>query len=202
MPGYTYVWEFFVAAERAAEFERLYGPAGEWVALFRRAPGYVGSTLQRDRANPQRYVTIDSWQTAGAWERFRTEHAAEFETLDARGRALTVGERELGSFDAVDAGADGTARPLAEPGVDAQARRMMADGVSPEEYAARWGHTMAAFSMDEFSYREPEVEQWVHRLGAILFRRPGAPRLADLRERYLTENERQAIADQEAPGEL
>ncbi|HUL72058.1 MAG TPA: antibiotic biosynthesis monooxygenase [Vicinamibacterales bacterium] len=202
MPGYTYVWEFFVAAEHAAEFERMYGPDGEWVALFRRARGYVGSTLHRDRANPQRYVTVDSWQTAGAWERFRTEYSAEFEALDAQGRVLTVAEREVGRFDAVgENGAARSTRPLAEPGVEAQARRMMADGVSPDEYAARWSHRMGTFSMDEFSYREPEVEAWVHRLGAILFRRPGAPRLADLRARYLTDDEREAIRDEEASGE-
>jgi heme-degrading monooxygenase HmoA len=205
MPGYTYLWEFFVASEHAAAFERMYGPAGEWVALFRRAPGYVSTTLHRDRVNGQRYVTIDSWASVEAWERFRAEHAAAFNALDGSCRALTVAEREIGRFTAVSGTAQADAEPTlrpATPEMQARARRMMADGITPEEFAARWSHTMAAFSMDEFSYHEPEVEEWIHRLGAILFRRPGAPSLADLRARYLTDDERKAIEEEDASGEF
>ncbi|MFI5178112.1 MAG: putative quinol monooxygenase [Vicinamibacterales bacterium] len=205
MAGYTYLWEFFVASEHAAAFERMYGPAGEWVALFRGEAGYVGTTLQRDRLNPQRYVTIDSWASVEAWERFRAEHAAEFEALDARCRRLTVAEREIGRFTAMTGPAppdEAPARRPATPEMAARARRMMADGVTPEEFAARWSHTIATFSMDEFTYTEPEVHEWIHRLGAILFRRPGAPNLTDLRARYLTADERQAIQDEEASGEF
>ena len=86
--------------------------------------------------------------------------------------------------------------------MEAYARRMMIDGITPEEFAARYAHTIEAFSMDNFSYREPEVEDWVHRLGAILWGRPGAPRLADLRARYLTDEERQRIAEAEASNEF
>lgn len=92
--------------------------------------------------------------------------------------------------------------PLADPAMEAQARRMMIDGVSPDEFAARFGHTLGTFSMDQYRYRAPEVEQWVHRLGHILFQRPGSPRLADLRARYLTAEERQAIEDQKASGQF
>ena len=92
--------------------------------------------------------------------------------------------------------------PLAEPGMEAYARRMMIDGITPEEFAARYAHTIASFAMDNFSYREPEVEAWVHRLGAILWGKPGTPRLADLRARYLTDAERQKIAEAEAEAEF
>lgn len=92
--------------------------------------------------------------------------------------------------------------PLAEPGMEAYARRMMIDGITPEEFAARYAHTIASFSMDNFNYREPEVEFWVHRLGEILWGKPGAPRLADLRARYLTDAERQKIAEAEAESEF
>jgi hypothetical protein len=87
--------------------------------------------------------------------------------------------------------------PLAEPSMEAYARRMMIDGITPEEFAARYAHTIATFSMDNFTYREEEVEAWVHRLGAILWGKPGTPRLADLRARYLTADERQAIRQAE-----
>lgn len=92
--------------------------------------------------------------------------------------------------------------PLAEPGMEAYARRMMIDGVTPEEFAARYAHTIATFSMDNFGYREPEVEAWVHRLGDILWGRADAPRLADLRARYLTDDERKKIAESEAESEF
>jgi hypothetical protein len=91
---------------------------------------------------------------------------------------------------------------LAEPRMEAYARRMMIDGITPEEFAARYAHTIETFVMDNFSYREPEVEAWVHRLGAILWGRPDAPRLADLRVRYLTDEERRKIAEAEASTEL
>jgi hypothetical protein len=92
--------------------------------------------------------------------------------------------------------------PLAEPGMEAYARRMMIDGITPEEFAARYAHTIASFSMDNFRYREPEVDAWVHRLGDILWGRPDAPRLADLRVRYLTGAERRKIAEAEAEPEF
>jgi hypothetical protein len=92
--------------------------------------------------------------------------------------------------------------PLAEPGMEAYARRMMIDGIAPDEFAARYAHTIATFSMDNFSYREPEVEAWVHRLGAILWGKAGMPRLAELRARYLTDDERKKIAETEAEQEF
>ena len=63
---YVYAWEFRVRAETAATFEKLYGPQGDWVRLFRRAEGYVETLLLRDRADALRYVTIDRWRSQAA----------------------------------------------------------------------------------------------------------------------------------------
>jgi hypothetical protein len=92
--------------------------------------------------------------------------------------------------------------PFADERMEAYARRMMVDGITPEEFAARYAHTIPTFSMDNFSYREPEVEAWIHQLGAILWNKPGAPKLADLRARYLTDEERRKIAEAEAESEF
>lgn len=99
MAGYAYVWEFIVAPRHAAEFERTYGPAGEWAVLFRRAPGYRRSELLRDPAQPNRYLTIDFWESRGDWEAFRTRFAKEYETLDVKCEGWTVSEKELGRFE-------------------------------------------------------------------------------------------------------
>jgi len=42
------LWEFLVKPGREKEFERIYGPEGDWARLFARAEGYVRSDLLRD----------------------------------------------------------------------------------------------------------------------------------------------------------
>ncbi len=102
MSGYTYVWEFTVAPDHVAAFERAYGPDGDWAQLFRGAPGYRGTTLLRDRRDPRRYLTIDAWASETAWTAFRAAKADAFEALDRACEALTIEEREIGRFAAVE----------------------------------------------------------------------------------------------------
>jgi len=97
--AYTTLWEFLVRAEHVEEFERAYGPDGDWVALFRRAAGYLGSWLLRDRSNPLRFITIDRWESAGAHRAFHSAFSREYAQLDARCAHLTAREVALGSFD-------------------------------------------------------------------------------------------------------
>jgi hypothetical protein len=68
---------------------------------------------------------------------------------------------------------------------------MMASGYSPEEFAGRFAHGILCFSMDGYRYSDAAVDAWIARLGDILFRRNGAPTVGELRERYLTPEERQ-----------
>lgn len=100
MAGYTYLWEFLVAPEHAAEFARHYGPDGTWVSLFRRAAGYIDTSLLRDRSNPRRFITIDRWESAQAHAGFRADFAHEYAELDARCAHLTLQESPLGEFEA------------------------------------------------------------------------------------------------------
>ena len=83
--------------------------------------------------------------------------------------------------------------PLATPHIEEVARQMMAGGLSPEEYAARWAHSFGCFSLDGFRYSDPGLQSWISALGAILFQHPGAPKLEELRQRFLTREEREAI---------
>jgi heme-degrading monooxygenase HmoA len=102
--GYTTLWEFTVLPARQAEFERDYGPDGRWVKLFRRAHGYLGSALLRDRTNPLRYLTVDRWESAEAWQAFKREFGAEYERLDREFEGLTTREAPLGEYAPVGRG--------------------------------------------------------------------------------------------------
>lgn len=98
MAGHLRIWEFTVAPGCHAEFEAMYGPDGDWAALFRQSPGFMGTTLLRDRTSEDRYLTIDRWESELAWRTFRSSLAALYEALDLRGETLTVAEREIGEF--------------------------------------------------------------------------------------------------------
>lgn len=97
--GYATLWEFSVAPARRAEFEAHYGPQGTWARLFRRANGYLGSELLRDRSDPLRYLTIDRWESREAWQAFRRDHAADYERLDREFEGLTTREAPLGEYE-------------------------------------------------------------------------------------------------------
>ena|SRR5258707_9096156 len=88
--------------------------------------------------------------------------------------------------------------PMADPGREKDARQLFDFTMSPDEYAAREGHGWYCFSFDDYRYSDQAVETWIQRLGDILFQREGAPTMEELRARYLTENERQEIAERQA----
>ena len=92
------IWEFRVKRGREAEFERAYGPTGEWARFFERAEGYLGTELLRDAKNRQRYVTIDRWISQATYEAFRRRWAGEYDAIDERCEALTEYEAPLGSL--------------------------------------------------------------------------------------------------------
>lgn len=96
--GFATLWEFAVVPARRPEFEAHYGPNGTWARLFRRASGYLGSELLRDRADPLRYLTIDRWESREAWQTFRREHGTEYERLDREFEGLTTREAALGEY--------------------------------------------------------------------------------------------------------
>ena len=62
----------------AEEFERTYGPEGDWALFFRQAPGYIGTELLRDVEAPGRYLVIDRWETAQAYNDFAAAHRDEY----------------------------------------------------------------------------------------------------------------------------
>jgi heme-degrading monooxygenase HmoA len=94
---YVIVWRYRVSAERAQEFERAYGPDGDWARLFRRSEGYAGTELYRG-LEAGTYLTLDSWTDEHAFARFRDEHAAAYADLDRQCDALTLSEERVGAM--------------------------------------------------------------------------------------------------------
>ena len=98
---YAIMWEFQVKPEFQTQFERVYGPRGDWAKLFRAGNGYIGTELIRDETNPYRYLTIDLWRSREDHEHFRQQHADEYCRIDRRCEQMTQTERALGTFERV-----------------------------------------------------------------------------------------------------
>jgi heme-degrading monooxygenase HmoA len=96
--SYIYLWAYEVSPEAVDDFCELYGPEGPWVALFRKAPGYLDTQLLEDRSQTGRFVTIDRWESEEAFSNFRAKFGDEFDRLDQLGERLTVRETPLGGF--------------------------------------------------------------------------------------------------------
>jgi heme-degrading monooxygenase HmoA len=92
---------FSYEARDPEQFERVYGPEGEWAEFFRRDSGYVGTELLRDAETPSRYLVIDRWESADAYNSFAAANRAEFMARVDDTRAYYEQELRLGTFENV-----------------------------------------------------------------------------------------------------
>lgn len=99
---YVIVWQFRVKPGREAEFEKAYGPRGEWVKMFSSEKAYRGTELVRDPKDASVYMTIDRWTSQAAYDAFRAWQRAPFDALDRKCEALTVEEKRLLAGDSVE----------------------------------------------------------------------------------------------------
>ena len=88
-PVFVRVWRFRPKAGLEDEFEALYGEKGPWTQLFQLGHGYLGTELHRVSVEPPEYRTIDRWESRAAWEAFRREFAALYESLDRSAERVT-----------------------------------------------------------------------------------------------------------------
>ena len=58
------------------EFERVYGPDGDWAQFFRTGRGYIGTELLHDVEEPERFLVIDRWESIDAYNAFLAERDA------------------------------------------------------------------------------------------------------------------------------
>ena len=87
----------------AEAFEQVYGPEGEWSQFFSAANGYIGTELLRDVEVPGRYLVVDRWESADAYNAFVDAHREEYmERVDAS-RFRYDSELRFGTFESIHA---------------------------------------------------------------------------------------------------
>lgn len=77
-------------------------------------------------------------------------------------------------------------RPQADAQREAIAARWRSEGLSPEEWAARHGHTLGSSSFADYRYAARGLDDWIQRVHAVL-RSPAL--LRRCRETFLTQAE-------------
>lgn len=92
------IWEYQVRRGNESDFEKIYGPHGDWVELFKRGSGYLGTEILCNAALPRCYMTIDRWESAAAYTAFHQKWFNEYKALDARCAELSESEVLVGAF--------------------------------------------------------------------------------------------------------
>jgi heme-degrading monooxygenase HmoA len=92
---------FSYDARDAAEFERVYGPEGEWASFFKGARGYVGTELLRDLEQAGRYLVVDRWESREAYTDFAAAHRDEYMRRVDETAYLYERELRFGTFESV-----------------------------------------------------------------------------------------------------
>jgi heme-degrading monooxygenase HmoA len=82
-------------------FEKAYGTGGEWAGFFQSARGYIGTELLRDVEQPGRYLVVDRWESAEAYNAFASEHRDEYMRRVDDTRFYYEQELRLGTFENV-----------------------------------------------------------------------------------------------------
>lgn len=95
---FVYIWEYKVKEEYILEFEKVYGPEGDWIKLFKKSKGYIATDLHQDISNTHRFLTVDTWNTKEDRDNFRNRYSKEFELLDEHCESFTEKEKLIGEF--------------------------------------------------------------------------------------------------------
>jgi heme-degrading monooxygenase HmoA len=99
---FVILWQFEVKPGSEKSFENAYGPAGEWVRLFRRDPHFEQTILLRDSRHPQTYLTLDFWHSEAAYNQFKATHTSDYSATDTATQSLTLSEHHISSSTSID----------------------------------------------------------------------------------------------------
>jgi len=92
---------FSYEVRETGEFERVYGPDGDWAKFFSGAAGYIGTELLRDVELPSRYLVIDRWESADAYNTFAAANREEYMRRVDDSRFHYEQELRFGTFENV-----------------------------------------------------------------------------------------------------
>ena len=92
---------FSYEVREAEAFERAYGPEGEWAQFFRQGEGYIGTEMLRDLEIPGRYLVVDRWETAEAYNAFAAANREEYMRRVDDTRFYYAQELRFGTFESV-----------------------------------------------------------------------------------------------------
>ena len=81
------------------QFERVYGPDGDWAQFFRTGRGYIGTELLRDVEIPARYLVVDRWESQEAYNDFLAAHRDEYMRRTDESAFHYVRELRFGTFE-------------------------------------------------------------------------------------------------------
>jgi heme-degrading monooxygenase HmoA len=82
-------------------FEQAFGADGDWAQFFRLGTGYIGTEILRDVEIRSRYLVIDRWESAEAYNAFASEHRDEYMSRVDDTRFLYDQELRFGTFENV-----------------------------------------------------------------------------------------------------
>lgn len=93
------LWEFEVKPGCLDRFREAYGPQGAWVWLFRSDSAFIETRLLHDSHQPEKFVTLDFWQSRAAYQSFKELNRSSYVELDKECANLTTRETMLGEFE-------------------------------------------------------------------------------------------------------
>lgn len=96
--SFEIVWTYDVEEAARAAFERAYGPDGDWARLFFAVDGFIEVVLLADIERPGRYLTIDRWRDAVAFEAFIGVHGDQYAALDDALAGISSRGHRLGAY--------------------------------------------------------------------------------------------------------
>ena len=90
---------FTYDVDDSAEFERVYGPEGDWASFFKGGSGYIGTELLADVEDPRRYLVVDRWESREAYNEFVAANRDEYMRRVDESVFRYAHELRLGTFE-------------------------------------------------------------------------------------------------------
>jgi heme-degrading monooxygenase HmoA len=92
------IWEYEVQYIFRSRFIEAYDSHGSWEKLFKQCKGYIKTELLQDIDRPNRFITIDYWQSQSTFSAMKKTIDEEYNKLDKQCDAYTISENHIGFF--------------------------------------------------------------------------------------------------------